>query len=146
MEIHIEKINAAATYPIRHTTLRKGKPLSTCFFDGDVDPQTIHLGAFVGDQLVGVVSIYDNPAPQFPEKIQKQLRGMAVLEAFQGNGIGKLLLTAAEKEIEKREKVRIWFNARTAAVPFYEKALYQCVGDAFTIPEVGEHYLMTKPS
>ena len=87
MKIHIEKINAAATYPVRHATLRKGKPLSTCFFDGDVDPQTIHLGAFVGNQLVGVVSIYDKLAPQFPEKIQKQLRNYESNEKYESNRV-----------------------------------------------------------
>lgn len=144
MLIQIKKINAVATHAVRHAILRKGKPRSTCFFEGDALPQTIHLGAFADERLLGVLSIYESSHNEFSEKVQNQLRGMAVLENFQGKGIGKILLEAAEKEISKRGPVRIWFNARVNAVPFYQHSNYQCVGERFFISEVGEHYLMTK--
>jgi len=38
----------------------------------------------------------------------------------------------------------IWFNARTAAVGFYQKLNYQPPDKSFDIKDVGEHYLMFK--
>jgi len=36
----------------------------------------------------------------------------------------------------------LWFNARTVAVPFYEKHGFATRGDEFEIPGVGPHYVM----
>lgn len=122
---------------MRHPVLRKGLPLNTCAFDFDDAPNTLHLGAFANDILVGVLTLLNKT-----ENVQ--LRGMAVLEAFQGQGIGKLLVAHAENQVRQQNICNLWMNARLIAVPFYEACGYQKQGETFELPYGGTHYKMTK--
>ncbi|WP_333810483.1 GNAT family N-acetyltransferase [Flavobacterium sp.] len=142
--MEIKKISSVETYPVRHEVLRKGKPIETCIFKGDDDEQTIHLGLFLDDQLVGIISVFKEQNNLFSETNQFQIRGMAVLEEFQGKGLGTKLVKEAEKHCINLNANVIWFNARENAVPFYEKLDYKIIGDSFLIPEVGIHFVMYK--
>jgi GNAT superfamily N-acetyltransferase len=141
---NIEKISDLETYSVRHSVLRKGKPIETCQFEGDDLPSTYHFGYFLNNDLVGIISIFKNNNSIFATNNQYQIRGMAVLESHQKKGIGELLVKYCESYCEKLLTNLIWFNARTAAVGFYEKLGYAKVGTAFEIKDVGEHYLMAK--
>ena len=142
--IKIATITAAETYFIRISVLRKGKTLSECPFDGDDAPTTIHLGLFVDEILVGIVSVFKNSNTLFAKVNQYQIRGMAVLDSYQQLGYGKLLIKAAEKSISCFNNPLIWMNAREVAVPFYTKLQYEIVGAPFLIHDIGTHYLMKK--
>ena len=48
------------------------------------------------------------------------------------------------KLLPKKNIDLIGFNARTAAVGFYQKMNYKTVREAFQIKDFGEHYLMLK--
>ncbi|PZX93770.1 GNAT family N-acetyltransferase [Flavobacterium aquariorum] len=141
---NIEKITDLETYSVRHAVLRKGKPIETCQFEGDGLPSTYHFGYFLNNDLVGIISIFKNNNSIFAANNQYQIRGMAVLELHQNKGIGESLVKHCEVYCKKMQSDLIWFNARTAAVGFYEKSGYTTVGTAFEISDVGEHYLMVK--
>ena len=141
---NIKKIAAIETYSVRHDVLRKGKPIETCQFEGDDLPTTYHFGYYLNNNLVGIISIFKNNNNIFAINNQYQIRGMAILEFHQKKGIGELLVKHSEAYCKKMQTDLIWFNARTAAVGFYEKLGYTKVGTAFEIKDVGEHYLMTK--
>jgi GNAT superfamily N-acetyltransferase len=141
---NIEKITDLETYSVRHDVLRKGKPIKTCQFEGDDLSSTHHFGYFVNNDLVGIISIFKNNNGIFAANNQYQIRGMAVLESYQKKGIGELLVKYCEAYCKKLQSYLIWFNARTAAVGFYEKLACAKVGTAFEIKDVGEHYLMSK--
>lgn len=141
---NIEKITDLETYSVRHAVLRKGKSIETCRFEGDNLPSTHHFGYFLNNDLVGIISIFKNINDIFAANNQYQIRGMAVLESHQKKGIGELLVNHCVVYCEKLQADLIWFNARTAAVGFYEKLGYTKVGTAFEIKDVGEHYLMAK--
>ena len=66
--ILIQAIEAASTHVIRHPVLRKGHPLESCIFDGDELASTLHLGAYLDEKLVGVLSAYEKQHPAFDEK------------------------------------------------------------------------------
>lgn len=140
----IKEITAKKAYDVRHPVLREGKPLDSCHFVGDNLPTTFHLGYFINEQLVGVVSLLDNVHPIFSAKHPFQLRGMAVLTNYQKRGIGDALVKKAEEMILARGGTAIWMNAREIAVPFYEKLGYENLGEPFTIPKIGLHFVMTK--
>ena len=70
---------------MRHPVLRAGRPVETCAMPGDDAEDTFHLGLFDAENLIGVVTFMNAAKPQFTGK-QYQLRGMAVLEAYQGKG------------------------------------------------------------
>ncbi|TRX38746.1 GNAT family N-acetyltransferase [Flavobacterium sp. ZT3R18] len=141
---NIRKITALDTYPVRQAVLRKGKPLSTCLFDGDDLETTLHFGFFINTELTGIISLYKKNNDAFTPNNQYQIRGMAALEHHQKKGIGAALVLFCEDYCKKLLVDLIWFNARTTAVAFYEKLGYQKTGMPFEIKEVGEHNLMFK--
>ncbi|MGK4567008.1 GNAT family N-acetyltransferase [Flavobacterium sp. 3HN19-14] len=142
----IKEISASETIPLRHIVLRAGKPVESCRFDGDELPSTFHLGYFEEDNLIGIISVFENKNSEFPEEKQFQIRGMAVSPLHQKLGIGQKLVQYAETAIIKKRGEIIWFNARIAASEFYSKMNYHVSGNEFEIPDVGLHFLMFKKS
>jgi predicted GNAT family N-acyltransferase len=72
-----------------------------------------------------------------------QLRQMAVSDEWQGKGVGRLLVIAAEQYSKSEEFTKIILHARKVAVGFYKRLEYHISGEEFT--EVGiPHFLMGK--
>lgn len=142
--MEVLQISAQDTYPIRHQMLRPGRSIETCRFDGDTDELTFHLGAFIDDKLCSVASFYFRNHPEISEEYQFQLRGMATLQEFQGQGLSQALLETGFPMIEKNHVKVVWCNARTSAVGFYKKVGFEIISEEFNIPDVGPHFLMKK--
>ena len=138
--IHIKKISAADTYPIRLEILRKNIPLPYKF-TGDLDNDTFHLGVFQNSKIIAVSSFMKIKNDNFSGE-QFQLRGMATLIEFQGLGAGKLMMQEAFSILKDLNINCLWCNARLVAVAFYKKAGLQTFGDKFAVPYIGDHYLM----
>lgn len=135
--IQLKAICTEDTYAVRHPVLRNGLPIESCALDYDDEPNTLHLGAFTNDTLVGVLTL-------LPKPHSVQLRGMAVLEHFQGKGIGKQLVAHAEQHVRQQNICSLWMNARLIAVPFYKSCGYQKQGQTFELPYGGTHFKMIK--
>src|SRR5690349_5649460 len=118
--MHIRKIKAQETYPIRHEILRRGLPIESARFNGDTDESTFHLGAVLEGRLVSVASFFFRPNEFFSEDVQCQLRGMATLAEHQGKGLGRALLNAALSILPQNGCELVWCNARESAIGFYE--------------------------
>lgn len=140
----IQKITSKDTYIVRHLVLRQGKPIETCFFNGDDLETTTHFGLFVDKNIVGVVSVFQNKSNIFVAENQYQIRGMAVLNDFQQKGFGRELVLYCENYILTIKGNLIWFNARENAVNFYQKLGYTTHGNPFVIDGIGSHYVMYK--
>lgn len=140
----IQPISALESYSVRHPVLRKGKPLESCYFEGDTLPSTHHFGLFIDNILVGVASLFKNKNKLFEEDQQYQLRGMAVLPSHQRQGLGEDLISAIEEYVKKNNGEIIWFNARAVAVNFYKRLGYELTGMPFDIKDIGTHYIMSK--
>src|SRR5438045_2633414 len=125
----IREISALETFLVRHPVLRAGKPIESCYFEGDDLATTKHFGLYSKENLVGVVSVFENQSDRFIENHQFQIRGMAILGTEQGKGFGEELLHFAEDYIRKQKGDLIWFNARSSAVGFYERDGYKVKGD-----------------
>lgn len=138
--IQIKKISAIETFPIRAEVLRKNIALPS-EFNGDLDKDTFHLGAFKDDELIAVCSFMKAKNRLFKGE-QFQLRGMATLEEFQGLGAGKLMMKLAVEILTDLGVNCLWCNAREIAVPFYEKQGMGIVGKPFEIQLIGMHYVM----
>jgi GNAT superfamily N-acetyltransferase len=143
-KITIKKNNYLDTFPVRSAVLRQGKPLETCFFLGDDAVDTTHFGLYIENNIIGVASVFKISNENFDYKTQYQLRGMAILEAYQSTGLGKLLIEEIFNFIKSNQVELLWFNARQTAVPFYEKLGCSKKGPSFEIPEIGTHFLMYK--
>lgn len=144
MQCDIKKISAEKTHAIRHPMLRQGRPIEDCVFNGDKDPKTIHLGAFIENKLVGVLSAYQKSTSAFEVKESYQIRGVAVLTTAHRKGIGRALMANIEHQLKQRKIDLIWLNARITAVDFYTTLAYQQKGKAFEIEGIGTHYCFYK--
>ena len=140
--INIRQIDAETTFSVRHPVLRAGKPIETCQFDGDNFESTLHFGCYEDEKLIGVASLFRKISDLSSNSNQFQLRGMAVLPSHQKMGIGALLFNHCKEYCKTQDNAVLWFNARTSAASFYQKLGCYSIGDAFIIPDVGEHYKM----
>jgi len=140
MEIKI--IDASFTYDLRHRILRPHQNLSACHYPLDFEYSSLHLGAYLEDQLVCVASFFKENHPDLSQKNQYRLRGMATDFEFQKQGIGtKLIAFAEEKLLEKKADVW-WCNARISAALYYEKLGLTQLGAVFELEPIGPHKVM----
>ncbi len=85
-----------------------------------------------------------NTSDLLKHKAQYQLRGMAVLEDYQGLGLGRDILSHGERLLKSQGVELVWCNARKIAVNFYKRQGYKIIGEPFNIPEIGMHFIMHK--
>lgn len=142
--ITVKTITTEDTIPLRHSELRQGMPIATCYFEGDTNADTFHVGVFFEDTIVCVVTYMKNSNTNFNQKQQYQLRGMATAKAFQGLGLGKLALQKGDTILKERNVDLVWCNARKIALGFYKKDGFSIFGNEFDIPTAGPHYVMYK--
>ena len=90
--MRVRQIGPSDTYLIRQKVLRPGTDINTCYFKDDDRDQTLHLGAFIEKKLVSIASFYFQASPAFESLGQYQLRGMATLPDFRGQGYSSELL------------------------------------------------------
>lgn len=145
---HIEEVSIDKILPLRHRVLRPGRPIFTAHFDGDDDPETIHLALFWQSDLASCLTLMKRPVPGTEntsnEKNTYQLRGMATAVEHRGTGCGKELIEKTEKLLKEKNAALIWCNARIKAVPFYKKAGFKVISDEFEIEGIGPHFRMKK--
>ena len=136
----IQLSSSQTTYEVRHPVLRKGKPVESCRFENDDNPESIHLCAKKKDIIIGVLSALPNNCPDFPLKKSYQLRGIAINNKFQRMGIGSLLVQKVEQQIRLNKSIEyIWLNARVNTKNFYLNLEYLPVGKIFNIIDIGMH-------
>lgn len=140
-ELTVRPVSAEEVIDLRHLVLRAGLPRESAIFDGDRDPATIHLGAFVAEQLVGCASILRNPLAGEPAL---QLRGMAVHPNWQQRGVGRRLLAEIVAAGRASGVDLLWCNARKPAASFYQANGWEMISEEFIIPTAGPHFRMTK--
>ena len=138
----IRFIKVEQTFPIRREVLRKNIDLPYQL-EGDFDKETFHLGAFVNDELVSIVSLIKKNIDVLKGE-QFQLRGMATAAKYRGRGYGELLALRSDEVLVTRNIHKIWCNARIEALEFYKSLNYNILGETFIVPKVGIHYLMYK--
>jgi predicted GNAT family N-acyltransferase len=139
-EITCRRVAVDTILPLRHRILRPGLPSETARFDGDLDADTQHYAALVGEEPVACLSLMPSAWEGQPAW---QLRGMTTDTPQQGRGLGRQLWNAAVAEARRDEPDRlIWCNARTSAVGFYEKLGWRVVSEPFDVPSVGPHVRM----
>jgi GNAT superfamily N-acetyltransferase len=126
----VRRAIAAEVRPLRLGVLRPQAPLVAS--DYDLDPATVHIGAFDDEAVVGCATVYPQPYDGEPaEPSAWRLRGMAVDPGYQGRGIGRLVLDAATIAAEQAGAPLLWANGRVSAMAFYQQLGWEAVGDVF---------------
>jgi GNAT superfamily N-acetyltransferase len=119
----IEQITPELTWRLRRDVLYPGKKM----FEMEMEEDTngIHFGAFKGDKLAGVVSL-------FQKGTDFQFRKLAVDPSVQKMGIGNSLVQYITRYAEENGGTRIWCNARLSATDFYLKSNFLQTGKLFS--------------
>lgn len=81
---------------------------------------------------------------QFNSDEEAQIRSMAVVDEFQGNGIGSLLIEHLEKIAKQRKLKRITLDSRENAVQFYLRNGYRIIGPSYLLFGTIKHFKMQK--
>jgi GNAT superfamily N-acetyltransferase len=141
-QILIRRAEVQEVLDLRWRILRAGLARETANFDGDHEPTTRHLAAVMDNRIVGCVTILRRP---WQGKPAWQMRGMAIEDGLQRSGIGRKLIDEVERIVRTEEhSLQLWCNARSPAVPFYQKLGWRIEGEEFVIPTAGPHFKMTK--
>jgi predicted GNAT family N-acyltransferase len=138
----IRRVTAEDIRPLRHKVLRPGQAFLETRYPGD--DAGVHFGAFDGDRLAGIASLYSEDRVEGPAGGWR-LRGMATDPDVRGAGFGTSLLTACVDEVAAAGGTELWCNARMVAVGFYRKGGFEVVSDEFDVPGIGPHVVMARP-
>ena len=122
---------------VRYEVLRKPLNLPPGSEQDDLDQEAIHVIAKDGRRIVGGGRIH------FVDDKTAQVRFMAVLDQYKGQGIGAEILLNLEKFAFNQGKSKIFLNAREHVVAFYEKCGYQVVSGPTVLLGI-QHYTMEK--
>lgn len=145
MTMIVKPIAYLQTYDLRHRVLRPHQPVEAAHYLEDHQVDCFHFGAFEQDQLIGVVSLYQEDHPELSGGFHYRLRGMAVEPKKQDLGVGKRLLQRSVKWLQERKTSYLWCNARVSAAGFYEKQGFLTHGPVFDLPPIGPHKVLVMP-
>jgi len=138
----IKFIELEALLPIRNEVLREGKlTLKECVFPTDNLPGAFHLGFFKNDELACVASFHPQSYGKFTGP-GYQLRGMATIEKYRGQGIGNQLLNFALVYLRGQKASYLWCNARVTALKFYTNLGFEIISPEFEVAGIGPHRVM----
>lgn len=125
------------TLKLRQRILRHPLGLTLNEADTEDDHNQLHFIIQMQDAIIACVVM----KPLNNTKLK--LRQMAVDEAYQKQGVGKLLITRTESAVKKLGYSHIELAARKNAVGFYRALGYETQGEYFNERTI-EHILMTK--
>lgn len=124
-------------WELREEVLRKPIGLSLKNEDLSWDKEDVMFIAEHNGKVIGCLMLHDVP------KGAVKLRQMAVYNEWQGKGVGKMLVQAAERFCSEKGYSRIVLHARKEALGFYKTLGYGIYGEEFT--EVGiPHFAMQR--
>jgi GNAT superfamily N-acetyltransferase len=138
----IRTVTAEDIRPLRHSVLRPGQAYLETRYPGD--DAGVHFGAYDGDRLVGIASLYEEDRVGGPSGGWR-LRGMATDPDVRGAGFGAALLAACLEHVVGAGGSELWCNARMAAVGFYRRAGLEVASEEFDVPGIGTHVVMARP-
>jgi predicted GNAT family N-acyltransferase len=126
----------AEVFALRDEVLRK--PLGMSLKDDDLsrDHTDIILAGKIDGKVVACLLLHR------VNEEQVQLRQMAVYPQWQGSGVGRQLVTAAELYAADKGYAEMMMHARKTAVGFYSSMQYTTIGNEFM--EVGIPHLIMK--
>jgi predicted GNAT family N-acyltransferase len=111
-------------------------------YPGDEDDSSIHFGVFIDTKLVAIGSAFNEPQTKDGPATEWRIRGMAVLEKGRGAGFGAEILVGMLGKMAREGGTRVWANARTGVVGFYERHGFLRQGEEFELPGIGPHYVV----
>ncbi|GLU54638.1 GNAT family N-acetyltransferase [Dyadobacter frigoris] len=122
MSIEIKKVSVEDILPIRHKVLWPDKPIE--FVNVEGDEEGIHFGLYEDSKLVTIISLFE-------EGKSMRFRKFATLPEYQNRGFGKMMILKVIDYAKENDFQRLWCDARTDALNFYERAGFQKFSEPF---------------
>ena len=130
---------------LRVEVLRKGTPATECNYPEDAYPDVVHLGIIHDGNAVATSSWFMKECPEKPSVMAMQLKGMAVADHLQGEGLGALLIDAGVALANERGVAIVWARARDSAMGFYERLGFVSTGAGFIDgPTAMPHHIVVR--
>jgi len=138
-------IELRAARGLRHDLLRPHQEPWEIVFDGDDAPDTLHVGAFDAESLVGIASVMREAPPWARDDDRAwRLRGMATQPEVRGRGYGGALLERCLAHALDHGGALAWCSARVPAAGFYRRYGFETVGEVYDVAPIGPHVLMRR--
>ena len=134
MSIDIKKVSVEDILPIRHKVLWPDKPFEFVKVEGD--EEGIHFGLYENSILVTIISL-------FAEGKSLRFRKFATLTEYQNRGLGKLMILKVIDYAQENNFERLWCDARTDALKFYERVGFKKFSEPFFKENI-EYYKIEK--
>ena len=135
-----EELNLGFALRIEVFVKEQNVPIELELDDKDNSVDTIHIGYFLGNILVGVARLIDM------DKDVIHIGRVVIDKEYRGQGIGRKLIVGCEniaKQILKKEVI-IELSAQIQAEKFYESLGYNRVNDIIYLDAGIEHIDMRK--
>lgn len=133
----VRPVPLEATRPLRQAVLRPHQAIDE--LAADEPAGSLAFGAFDGDRLLAVGLVGPDGG-----RGAWRVRGMATVPEARGQGAGTRVLDALVRHAEAEGATLVWCNARTRAIPLYERAGFEVVSDVFEPPHIGPHVRMER--
>jgi GNAT superfamily N-acetyltransferase len=141
----VSQVTLADIMQLRVAVLRKGTPATDCNYPEDVYPDVVHFGIIHEGTAIATSSWFMKECPEQPGALAMQLKGMAVADHLQGEGIGALLIDAGIALAKERGATIAWARARDSAMGFYERLGFVSTGDGFIDgPTAMPHHIVVR--
>jgi len=130
---------------LRVEVLRRGTPAADCNYPEDLYPDVVHFGIIHEGVAIATSSWFMKECPEKPGVTAMQLKGMAVADELQGEGLGALLIDAGMALAKERGATIAWARARDSALGFYERLGFVSTGDGFIDgPTAMPHHIVVR--
>ena len=127
----VSQVALADIMQLRVAVLRKGTPATDCNYPEDSFPDVVHFAIIHEGTAVATSTWFMKECPEKPGITAMQLKGMAVADHLQGEGLGALLIDAGIELAMKRGATITWARARDSALGFYERLGFVSTGHGF---------------
>ena len=138
VEITKDKIIIDQIIDLRYNILRKPWNKSKDSVTDDLEIESINAFIQFNEKVIACGRLQNNGNGI------GQIRYMAIDNAFQGQGLGKLIIKKLEEEAKNIGLRVIELQARENAVEFYKASGYTVKEKSFILWDIIQHYLMTK--
>jgi len=125
-------------YALRYRILRAPWGESEGSEVDDIEDQCFHIMVTNDETVLGIGRL------QYNTENEAQIRYMAVEKAYEGKGIGRMLVNTLEQQARNKNMCTVILDAREPAVGFYQKLGYSIEKKSYLLFDKIQHYRMTK--
>ncbi|MFY4776533.1 GNAT family N-acetyltransferase [Metabacillus sp. RGM 3146] len=140
----IKRIDLREAISLRQKVILPGANFEECKYAGDDSKDTMHIGAFSKEQLVGTASFYKEHNSKLKGKNMYRLQGLAIDPEHRNELRGQTLILFGENLLAQNEIDVLWCKTRASNLPYYQHLGFHETGDTYNHKEKGLQVLMVK--